>query len=73
VGKKTDTYLEKGSYWIALRSSGSTIFNWYASSGNVIGSAHDTRFRDVSLKNSHWNNIMNFDLTFQVFGNKETN
>ncbi len=73
VGKKTDTYLEKGGYWIALRSSGSTIFNWYASCGNVIGSSNDTRFRDVSLKNSLWNNIMNFDLNFQVFGNKEHN
>ena len=73
VSKKTDAYLEKGSYWIALRSSGTTIFNWYASCGNVIGPSNDTRFRDVSLKKSHWNNIMNFDLTFQVFGNKEHN
>jgi hypothetical protein len=73
VGKKTDSLLGEGSYWIALRSSGSTIFNWYASCGNVIGPANDTRFRDASLKKSHWNNIMNFDLTFQVFGNRENN
>ena len=73
VGKKTDSRLDKGSYWIALRSSGSTIFNWYASCGNVIGPANDTRFRDVSLKKSHWNNIMNFDLTFQILGDRENN
>jgi hypothetical protein len=73
VGKKTDSRLDRGSYWIALRSSGSTILNWYASCGNVIGPANDTRFRDVSLKKSHWNNIMNFDLTFQIVGERENN
>ena len=73
VGRKTDSLLGEGSYWIALRSSGSTIFNWYASCGNVIGPANDTRFRDVGLKNTSWNNIMNFDLTFQVFGSRENN
>ena len=36
IGKKTDSFLQAGSYWIALRSSGSTIFNWYASAGNVV-------------------------------------
>jgi hypothetical protein len=71
VGKKTDSFLEVGSYWIALRSSGTTIFNWYASSGNVFSTAGDTRFRDTRVKNSHWNNVMNFDLTFQVYGTRE--
>ena len=71
VGKKTDTYLEKGNYWVALRSSGSTIFNWFASCGNVLGTSSYTRFRDVSLKNSLWNNILNFDLTFQIMGTRE--
>jgi hypothetical protein len=68
VGSKTDSYLGEGSYWIALRSSGSCIFNWYASCGNVIGISSDTRFRDVSRKNSQWNNILNFDMNFQVIG-----
>ncbi len=71
VGQNTEAFLQKGSYWIALRSSGSTIFNWFASCGNVMGTGSDTRFRDVSLKNSQWNNVLNFDLTFQIMGTRE--
>ncbi len=71
VGKKTNTFLDKGSYWIALRSSGSCIFNWHANGGNLIGDSDDTRFKDVSLKNPQWNNIMNFDLIFQIIGTRE--
>ena len=68
VGSKTDSYLAGGNYWIALRSSGNCIFNWYASCGNVIGISDDTRYKDVSLKNPHWNNVLNFDMTFQIIG-----
>jgi transglutaminase-like putative cysteine protease len=68
VGSKTDSFLDSGAYWIALRSSGSCIFNWFASCGNVVGASHDTRFRDVSQKGSGWDNILNFDMTFQLIG-----
>jgi transglutaminase-like putative cysteine protease len=68
VGNRTDSLLDSGSYWIALRSSGSCIFNWFASAGNVIGPSVDTRFKDVGLKNPHWDNIMNFDMNFQIIG-----
>jgi len=68
VGKKTDSYLQNGDYWLALRSSGNCIFNWYAREGNVIGTGNDTRYMDVSKKKQHWDNIMNMDLNFQIFG-----
>ncbi len=67
-GKNTDTRLDKGSYWFALRSSGSCIFNWIASAGNVVGDNEDTRFKDVKLKNPKWNNIVNMDMNYQLIG-----
>ncbi len=70
VGKKTDSYLQSGDYWLALRSSGNCIFNWYACEGNVIGTGNDTRYMDVSKKKQHWDNIMNMDLNFQIFGKR---
>jgi transglutaminase-like putative cysteine protease len=71
VGKKTDSYLEPGDYWFALRSSGSCIFNWHAYEGDVVDGSMDTRFMDVKLKNPHWNNVMNFDLNYQIIGTRE--
>ncbi len=71
VGEKTDSYLPEGEYWIALRSSGSCIFNWNAAAGNVIGDGKDTMFMDVSVKNPRWNNVLNYDLNFQVVGKRE--
>ena len=68
VGRKTQADLLPGSYWIALRSSGNCIFNWYASEGNTVGEAADSRFMDVSLKKPHWNNILNYDLNFKING-----
>jgi hypothetical protein len=68
VGSKIDSHLEKGRYWIALRSSGSCIFNWYASCGNVFGTSSDTRYKDVSLKNPDWDSVLNYDLNFQIIG-----
>jgi transglutaminase-like putative cysteine protease len=71
VGDIKESVLQEGEYWIALRSSGSCIFNWNATAGNVIGDGRDTIFMDVSLKNPKWNNISNFDLNFQVVGTRE--
>jgi transglutaminase-like putative cysteine protease len=71
VGKKTASFLESGSYWLALRSSGTCIFNWYASEGNVFGTKDDTRYMDVSRENRLWNHIMNFDMNFQLIGRRE--
>jgi len=68
VGKTTESGLLPGTYWIALRSSGDCIFNWYASEGNVVGGSKDTRFMDVSLKKHHWNSVMNYDMNFQIVG-----
>ncbi|UCB44663.1 MAG: transglutaminase domain-containing protein [Spirochaetota bacterium] len=72
IGKKTDSYLVEGEYWLALRSSGNCIFNWYAYEGNVVGGSTDTRFMDVTLKNPHWNNIVNFDVHYQLIGTRAT-
>ncbi len=71
VGKKTASFLDSGSYWLALRSSGTCIFNWYASEGNVLGTKDDTKYMDVSLENRQWNHIMNFDMNFQLTGRRE--
>jgi transglutaminase-like putative cysteine protease len=68
IGKKTPSELEPGPYWIALRSSGNCIFNWHASEGNIVGDSRDTRFMDVSLKKPHWNNVLNYDMNFQLSG-----
>jgi len=70
IGKKTDSRLDKGSYWFALRSSGSCIFNWVANAGNVVGDNKDTRFKDVKLKNPKWNNIVNVDMNYQIIGTR---
>ncbi|MGQ9615341.1 MAG: transglutaminase-like domain-containing protein [Spirochaetota bacterium] len=70
VGEK-ETVLQEGEYWMSLRSSGSCIFNWNATTGNVIGDGRDTIFMDVSLRNPKWNNVSNFDLNFQVVGIRE--
>ena len=71
VGKKTTSFLDSGNYWFALRSSGTCIFNWYASEGNVLGTKDDTRYMDVGLENRQWNHIMNFDMNFQLAGRRE--
>jgi len=71
VGKKTKASLESGGYWFALRSSGSCIFNWYASEGNVFGHEIDTVYRDVNVKKLNWNNILNYDMNFQLIGTRE--
>lgn len=68
VGEKTNSYLKNGDYWLALRSSGNCIFNWYACEGNLFGTGNDTRYMDVSKNKPHWNNIMNLDFNFQIFG-----
>jgi len=70
IGKKTDSRLEKGSYWFALRSSGSCIFNWVANAGNVVGDNEDTRFKDVKLKKPKWNNLVNVDMDYQIIGTR---
>jgi len=71
VGKETNSYLKAGSYWILLRSSGNCIFNWHASEGNVIAGSLDTRYMNINLKKPHWNNLLNFDLNFQIIGKRE--
>ena len=68
VGKKTESGLQPGTYWIALRSSGDCIFNWHASEGNVVGGSKDTRFMDISLKKPLWSNVVNYDMNFQIVG-----
>jgi hypothetical protein len=60
--------LQPGSYWFVLRSTGSCIFNWNASGGNVVGGAGDTRFLDVNDRDRGWNNLVNLDLNFQIHG-----
>jgi len=70
-GGKSVTTLPPGYYWFALRSSGTCIFNWFASEGNVIGESMDTRYMNVSLKQPNWDNILNADLTFQLIGTRE--
>jgi len=69
-GGTSVTTLLPGYYWFALRSSGSCIFNWFASEGNVVGESTDTRFMDVSQKQPQWNNILNADLNFQITGTR---
>jgi transglutaminase-like putative cysteine protease len=71
VGKNTASFLKSGSYWLALRSSGTCIFNWYASEGNVLGTKDDTRYMDVGQSKRHWNHILNFDMNFQLVGKRE--
>jgi len=71
VGAKTDSLLMPGTYWLMLRSSGSCLFHWYGSEGNVIGEKTDTIFREVGSKRLLWNNIMNLDMNFQLLGNRE--
>jgi transglutaminase-like putative cysteine protease len=71
VGSKTDSYLEEGYYWIALRSSGNCIFNWYAACGNVFGISSDTRYKDVSLKSPDWDSVLNYDMNFRILGNRK--
>jgi transglutaminase-like putative cysteine protease len=68
VGKNTQSDLLPGAYWIALRSSGDCIFNWYTSEGNTAGKASDSRFMDVSIKKPLWNNILNYDMNYQIIG-----
>ena len=67
-GNKTDTYFDTGDYWIALRSSGSCIFNWYGVCGNVFGGPLDTRYKDVAVKNPNWDSVVNWDMIFRVSG-----
>jgi hypothetical protein len=71
VGKKTNSLLAPGDYWFMLRSSGSCIFHWYASEGNVAGDKMDTLFRDVGKKRPDWKNIINCDMNFQIIGRRE--
>ncbi len=68
ISKKAKSILEPGYYWFALRSSGSCIFNWFATEGDVIGSWNDTLFLNTAYKKPKWNNILNLDLDFQIFG-----
>jgi transglutaminase-like putative cysteine protease len=56
--------LEPGMYWIALRSSGSCIFNWNGCGGNVVGDGRDTRFLDLGDKSRLWGHLVNIDLNF---------
>jgi transglutaminase-like putative cysteine protease len=67
-GNKTNTFLNPGKYWIMLRSSGTCIFNWYATEGNIFGSKTDTVYRKVGEKKWNWNNIPNYDMNFQLIG-----
>jgi hypothetical protein len=60
--------LESGTYWFSLRSSGSCTFNWYASEANSLGHASDTRYIDKSAKRPTWENIVNWDMCFQMLG-----
>ena len=71
IGKNINSLLERGTYWFALRSAGSCIFNWYATEGNVFGDADDTVFRVVGSKTLNWNNILNYDMNFQLIGKRE--
>jgi len=71
VGNKTNSFLAPGAYWFMLRSSGSCIFHWYASEGNVVGEKRDTLFREVGKKRLDWKNVINFDMNFQLIGNRE--
>jgi hypothetical protein len=68
MSNKIDSHLPEGSYWIALRSSGDCIFNWYACEGDVTGEGNDTRMMDVSLQKRQWNTLLNFDMNFQIIG-----
>jgi transglutaminase-like putative cysteine protease len=68
VGKKTNTLLTPGRYWFMLRSSGSCIFNWYATEGNIFGQKIDTVYRKVGEKRWNWNNVPNYDMNFQLIG-----
>jgi len=67
-GNKTNTFLNPGKYWIMLRSSGTCIFNWYATEGNIFGSKTDTVYRKVGEKKWNWNYIPNYDMNFQLIG-----
>ncbi|MFH0796664.1 MAG: transglutaminase domain-containing protein [Candidatus Omnitrophota bacterium] len=62
--------LSPGTYWILLRYSGDAIFNWHCQPGNGYGTPDDTRFspNKKSLPLEDWNNIINIDFNFRVFG-----
>ncbi len=73
VSKKAKSILEPGHYWFTLRSSGSCIFNWFASEGDVTGNWKDTLFLNTAYKKPKWNNILNLDLNYQILGIKLDN
>jgi len=68
ISKKVKSSLTPGKYWIALRSSGNCIFNWFAAEGNQINNWDDTRYLNLALKKPKWNNIPNFDFNFEIIG-----
>jgi len=68
ISKKVNSTLKPGKYWLALRSTGNCIFNWFSVEGNQIGNWDDTRYLNLAYKNPKWNNILNLDFNFQVLG-----
>jgi transglutaminase-like putative cysteine protease len=64
--------LEGGTYWFALRSSGSCVFHWYASEANAVGHEKDTRYTDKTSKKPSWQNIANWDMCFEMLGTNLT-
>ncbi len=67
-GKKPNALFTPGKYWIMLRSSGTCIFNWYATEGNIFGRKTDTVYWKVGEKRWNWNNVPNYDMNFQLIG-----
>ena len=72
ISKKVNSILQPGIYWLALRSTGNCIFNWFAVEGNQFGSWNDTRFLNLAYKKPQWNNILNLDFNFQILGREIT-
>ena len=68
ISRRINSILKPGRYWLALRSTGNCIFNWFAVEGNQIGSWNDTRYLNLAYKRPKWNNILNLDFNFQIIG-----
>ena len=57
--------LDKGKYWLVLRSSGEAVVNWFYIPGKSYGNSDDTR---STAKGHTWGDILNYDFVFRVTG-----
>ena len=57
--------LKPGKYWIVFRYSGEAIMNWFYIPGKPYGDGDDTR---STAKGFQWEDILNYDFVFKVYG-----